>query len=339
MTEKKSSIIIIHVIATTLAISVHATSKYLGDFTTNTFDWNYANLINSFSRCSVPIFIMLSGAAILGKEQKMSDFYKNDLMALVYPFLFWTVMYLGYDLFKLPNLGELSTNEILKFSVDKILHGASPHLWYMYMIIGVYVAVPFIRLFIKQLSIKQIEFFLLFWLISMILTNPKFYGFVPKFDLTFFSGYAGYLVLGYYIRIKEFKFSAFTALGIFVAMGIFTTLMTYYLSHDENKFDNTFYSYLVPNTPIASGALFLWSKKTFENTPNANIPKWIRTIEQYCFGIFLVHIFPLDFVRPLVFKYFNTLITIPLTTILTMALGFVVIYLLRKIPYGNKVSG
>jgi len=69
MTEKLSYISVLRIIATIAVIAIHASSGYLNSTDIAGFDWKYANLINSFTRFSVPIFVMLSGALLLTKEE------------------------------------------------------------------------------------------------------------------------------------------------------------------------------------------------------------------------------------------------------------------------------
>src|SRR5690606_41105753 len=101
----------------------------------------------------------------------------------------------------------LSSEKIIAIAQDKVLHASKAHLWYLYMIIGLYLAIPYLRKIFNQASTREIEIFIILWFISMIVMNKFYYPVVPKFDLTFFSGYLGYLVLGYYLSIKSFNWN------------------------------------------------------------------------------------------------------------------------------------
>jgi len=92
MPHKLSYISILRIIATIAVIAIHASSGYLNGSDIAGFDWKYANLINSFTRFSVPVFVMLSGALLLTKEENTSEFYKKRLLKLCYPFIFWTII-------------------------------------------------------------------------------------------------------------------------------------------------------------------------------------------------------------------------------------------------------
>lgn len=337
MADKNSYIIYLRVIATVFVVLIHASTGFLNHIDTNAFDWNYANWINAATRCSVPIFVAISGSLLLQKDENTLKFYKKRIPKLIYPFLFWTFVYLIYYFYRYTNFESLSLERILTITQDKILHGANAHLWYLYMIIGVYLTIPFLRKIITQSSIKEIELFLLFWLLAMFVSNKGLYTVMPKFDLTFFSGYVGYLVLGYYLTVKSFnKKRIIYILGYFLII-IIIGWGTYLLNQDGKKLNTFLYNYLFPTTALATTFLFLWIKAWKKD--NNNTPKWIAIIDRYSFGIYLSHIIPLNFLHPLLSKYMGTAWGIPLATISTIIASVGITYLLRKIPFGRYVSG
>ncbi|MBC8884459.1 hypothetical protein H9X57_17015 [Flavobacterium piscinae] len=132
---------------------------------------------------------------------------------------------------------------------------------------------------------KKRPIFLICWFI-VVLINPLieiFTGLTPTIDLINFSGFFGYLVLGYYLEkyvvMTKFLFfiSAITSFSIF---GIF------YLSlNNDNPY--IFYDYLHPLIIIISAATFLFLKGLFMRI-NSN--KFLFLIQTNSFGIYLLHI-------------------------------------------------
>ena len=339
MAEKNVHIVYLRVIATVFVVLIHASTGYLYRIDTNAFDWNYANWINAATRCSVPIFVIISGVLLIPKEETTWEFYKKRIPKLIYPFIFWTIIYLVYYFYRYTNFKLLSIDKILSISQDKILHGANAHLWYLYMIIGLYLAIPFIRKILIQSSKREIELFLLFWLISMCITSKSLYSVMPKFDLVFFSGYVGYLVLGYYIRISTFSFKKnkiIFALG-YILMVVIAAVGTNLLNQNATKLNTFFYNYVFITTAFAAGFLYLWVKEACKRSES--IPKWVLSIDKYSFGIYLIHILPLNYFHPLISKYLTTVWVIPLATICTIIASIVITFLLRKLPYGKYISG
>ena len=217
---------------------------------------------------------------------------------------------------------------------DKFLHGANAHLWYLYMIIGLYTAIPFLRKMVAQCSTRELEIFLVLWFISMFVLNKNYN--LPKFDLTFFSGYVGYLVLGYYLTIKQINWNKWSLLVLygFAVAGI--AIGTHYYSEKIRKWDTQFIGYVTPTVAWTAVLLFVSVQSFSKNT--TKIPSWVALIERYSFGIYLVHILPLNYVHPIISSYVSTLWVIPLATLATLVLSILIIFLLHRLPYGKYVG-
>lgn len=337
MAEKNIYISYLRVIATVYVVLIHASTGFLVHFDATSFNWNYANWINAATRCAVPIFVTITGALLLPKEETTGAFYKKRFPKLFYPFAFWTLIYIVYYFYRYTNFSVLSMTQIMSIAKDRILHGANAHLWYLYMIIGLYCSIPFLRKIIKSASNREIEIFLMFWFLSMFVQYKIFRNYVPSIDLTFFSGYVGYLVLGYYLSIKSFsmaKIVPYLAYGLLV---VFTAYITWYMSKSSNKFDPTFYNYTFFNTALATAFLFIALKITFSNTQK--MPQWATTIDSYSFSIYLIHILPLNYIHPWISKHLDTALVIPVATVLAIGASIIIAYLLRQLPGGKYVSG
>ncbi|MFM7399361.1 MAG: acyltransferase, partial [Bacteroidota bacterium] len=62
----------------------------------NSFWWWIGNFWNSLSRPGVPLFVMLSGFLLLGKDYPLPDFLSRRFSRVVIPALFWMVIYSVY---------------------------------------------------------------------------------------------------------------------------------------------------------------------------------------------------------------------------------------------------
>ena len=60
-------------------------------------DWLTADVYNALVRFSVPVFVMITGALNLATDYKPADFLKKRLVRIVIPFLFWSLVYVGYS--------------------------------------------------------------------------------------------------------------------------------------------------------------------------------------------------------------------------------------------------
>ena len=331
---RTSYISVLRIVAILLVILIHSSSGYLNSNEFQSFDWKYANWLNSFSRFAVPLFVIISGALLLQKDESTGEFYRKRLLKIVPPFLFWSIVYLVYYFIRYIDFDYIGFPQVINIVLIRLKSGTNAHLWYLYMILGLYLAVPFIRKIVGNCSKKEIEIFLGLWFASLFFMNKWFNSYLPNFDLTFFSGYMGYLVLGHYLRNYPIQMGKLPSSTFFLICCLTTTAGTYYLSVSRGEFDPTLYNYLSPNIALSAGFLFVFVQRL--KLPE-NLHVFWEFIDRNSFGIYLCHILLLNYIHPLL--PLSTLWKIPAATVSTLLASALLTYLLRKIPYGKYVSG
>ena len=120
-------------------ILIHTASQNWHEFAPDTVTWNTLNLFDSAARFAVPLFCMISGALFLDPEKRDSR-SRNCILCIlsrmVTAFLFWSLF--CADIRKCRITGQWNSFVYSFFT-------GSYHLWFLYMIIGFYVSVPFLR--------------------------------------------------------------------------------------------------------------------------------------------------------------------------------------------------
>ncbi len=111
-------------------------------------------LLHHFARFSVPCFFMLSGAFVLADERNADYkyFYKKSFKNIGITSVIFCVLYVIYSIAKLMAgvfiLKMHGTDHVLPglISVFKNIVAGSPyyHLWYLFTLLGLYLAVPFV---------------------------------------------------------------------------------------------------------------------------------------------------------------------------------------------------
>ena len=310
--------------------------------------WWIGNIADSAVRFAVPLFLMLSGATLLGKKYKLSNYYKRRFSRVLIPFLFWLVIYWVYRWAMLsPKLQPHDFVSIQKWAVQLFLkEGVSKHFWYIYMILSLYIFVPFIGNGLQKLNLSVVSNLLLFWVILTFACKSiplNMYGWSGDYG-TKLLGYllhSGYLLLGYYLiklPVYEGKIRILAAVIFFITVAISATF-TYIFSQKVQRLDLSIYSYLSINTIIQSIAIFVWIKDT--SVKNKVLASVYSTISNYSYGIYLVHIIVIGilFRNGIYCKSAHPLISLPILTLLVTFFSFGIIYVLRKIPYGKYISG
>lgn len=132
-------------IATVAVILLHASAPLVPREGFN-FDWWTGNLIQSLVRFCVPIFFMLTGLLLFDKEYELFSFLKKRFSRIIYPFLFWSFFYILFDIgLKIRHGEQLDLLSALKFMINQYKGGSYYHLWFIYVMIGLYLITPVIR--------------------------------------------------------------------------------------------------------------------------------------------------------------------------------------------------
>ena len=109
----------------------------------------------SWCRTSVPLFFLMSGYLLLPVKMSLGDFFHRRFSRILYPFLFWCVVYaVGYAVIKGSSLTQFLTN-IMMIPVD---YGTRiGHLWYVYTLSGLYLLAPIISPWLENVSKKVLQ--------------------------------------------------------------------------------------------------------------------------------------------------------------------------------------
>lgn len=339
--EKKEWINYLRVIATVSVIFLHVSAEIPTLYKKIPDDiWWIGNFFDSAVRFCVPLFLMISGALLLGKKINTTDFLKKRIWRVLLPFLFWSLIYIALNVvFKLYTGEKIN---VLEYVFNQLHYGSANHLWFVYMILGVYLFVPIINSWIVNSETNDLLYYLLIWVLTLIIALPfkTVLGF--NIDLYYFSGYLGYLILGYYLSKYDFNQFRFINISIFILfiIGFLITFFgTYLLTKEISVFNGSFYEYLTPNVLFMSIAVFVFGKNLI--IKNVLLLKIIYLINKYSYGIFLIHILILILLRKINI-YWNLLhpcFSIPLIVMICLPISLIIIYLINKLPYGKYISG
>jgi surface polysaccharide O-acyltransferase-like enzyme len=164
-----------------------------------TADWWLGCWLFYTAHAAIPIFVMISGALLLGNERQESAgrFYKRRMYRVGIPMVVWTTFYLVVRQFI---DGEHLT---VASTVRLILQGdAYYHLWFLYMIVGLYLVTPVLRTFVRYASPKERLFVIV---AILLLANAYFQADAILWNnrrsiFTMFVPFIAYYLCGYEIR-------------------------------------------------------------------------------------------------------------------------------------------
>jgi surface polysaccharide O-acyltransferase-like enzyme len=258
-TSKAVNVDTIRVIAIVGVILIHASS----DLTTNfmrfgLLRWWMVDIYQSFGLMGVPLFLMLSGALLLNISKKDEDlvyFFKKRFTRIGLPFIFWSIIYFIW-MFWVENRPFT-----LSFVVSGVLEGPHFVLWYLYMLVGLYLVTPVLRVMVAHFSGRLFKYFLCVWFIGttipaivVLLSSGQYHLSVNLFTIPF---HVGYFVAGAYlvnVSVRRWVLGVLTFLG-FTLTVIATAIMAMF--QIENGDISLFQLYYSPFVIFASFSFFV----------------------------------------------------------------------------------
>lgn len=208
------------IIACFMVMVVHSTEPfYLGGegglILTGT-DAFWASFFDSFVRACVPLFVVISCYLQFPVHYSTAEFFRRRAVRILIPFAVWTTVYALVWGEPVQNFKDLIFN----------FNYAAGHLWYIYMLLGVYLLMPLLSGWAEKVGKRELQFYLGVWLFTTLIPLIRdWMGGVPAVIygpsglprqalwplwgeaswnayglFYYFSGFIGYLMLGLYFR-------------------------------------------------------------------------------------------------------------------------------------------
>lgn len=162
---------IIRVIAILFVVCIHsmeAIDKYAYQ-NPDSIESVIANLLNSAIHTGVPLFVMLSGALLLDKDESIRTFFCKRVKRVLLPFIVWSVIvyFLDFIMSNEENIVLFLKNLFIRI----ITNGVHGIYWYIYMLLGLYLFTPFLRVFFKYCGEKNSLYFVLLLLVTYLISD------------------------------------------------------------------------------------------------------------------------------------------------------------------------
>lgn len=301
--------------------------------------WIVNNSYNGLSKWAVPLFIMVSGALFLSRDIPLKKLFTKYILKMLILLFVWGMFYWCFA-------ARAISPDVLTDSLKKVLSGkVYSHLWYLFVLIGLYLITPIIRGFVRN-SEKSVVFYSVALLFAIQVVLPYLTAKVPSlgslikaFRISPLSEYLLYYLAGYYIsnfEIKKWKRIALysVAFPVMILIVIISDVMSF-----RQGSPYTLYGYFSIGTSLTAFALFLLLKQTENFLSRAKVRNIISFISQLTFGIYLLH-----FVIIKIFiqiginsNMINPIIGAPIASILVFITSGIIVYILTKIPVFRKL--
>ncbi len=331
----------LRVFATLAVIILHvsASNWYITDV--NGIQWQTFNFYDGIVRWGVPIFVMISGAIFLNRNIPLKKIYFKYIFRLLISFIVWSTIYALF-------INDSTSNRFLA-----VLEG-NYHMWFIFMIIGIYMCIPFIKLIIQNNN--RIKYYLLLsfifaFVIPEIVTLTNDFGNeslinvikiinnnVNNMNMNIVLGYVGYFILGYYLNKITLNKKQRIIIYILGLLGfVFTIGMNSLVSLRTQMHCANYYGNFTVNVLFESIAVYTWFKYSIFNKKRIN--ELVKRLSKYSFGVYLIHVLviqQLNIRLGLNTLSFNPIISVIIIGVIVIIISFGLSGILNHIPILKK---
>lgn len=291
----------------------------------------------TISKLCTPTFLMISGALLIQKDYSNLTQHKKRVKRLFSSFMLWSTLYLIFYTFLNIYRGEHYTlNSYTFFLKESVLHGTAYHLWFMYLIIGIYLFMPLLSILCKKISRNQLIIFFVIWGITLITNLFVEFNSIGDF-VSSTIGYLGYLFVGNLINKNKLneKIRIRYASIIFL-IGVVSTLYLAYHQFSETHAVSakTFHRLNINIAFVAIGFFMMIKSFMYKH-------EFIKSISKHSLGIYYIHLFLIMIMNKIwmINDSDFMLIKLALFSTITLLICYVLIKYIEQIISKSKLFG
>ena len=284
---------------------------------------------------AVPAFVLISGAIFLSPHKHI-DYYilfNKYVKRIVFALLIFGLPMTFAETFL--NTNNLSLGSTIFTGITNWIYGHSwAHMWYLYMLIGLYLITPIIKPFLNQAKNKEVHIALIvMFIISSIIPTLINYNIPITSFLVISTPFIFIYMLGYYLQWRvDYKQKSRNIIFSVTTLLICTiSIIIRILS------EISIHGYSDPACILMGASMFVLFKQLEIKSLIA------EKLSIYCFGVYLIHtvfinaLYKILHITPLnILGNTSPAITIPLFFMIFSIISFISVFILIKIPFFKK---
>jgi len=344
---------LVRFIGTYAVVQLHIATPWLWrESDTGTAIWITCLLFDTIGRAGVPIFLMISGALLLSHEEPYGKFFKKRLTRVFVPLLFWTVIYEIRLLLDQHYMhGGITSDDWWTFLKNPLAGPVYDHLWFLYMIIGMYLVTPLLRRIVPLLNRTDQWYLLALWIFSDIALPIlyHYFDFSLGFNIPIVTPYLGFYMMGYFLMHHQFTPKQIRLAWVALIVSyLYNVGITWYDSTEHGSMQVFWLSHHRPGVFIMAGSAFIllehYAMRAFANFSEKKF-KTLAWLGSSTFGIYLLH--------PLIIELFEGIfmgvigiyppamhivpfIAIPVASVIVTGITLGIVTLMQRTPLLNK---
>lgn len=348
---------LIRVLATYCVVQLHVATPWLWretDFNSSVFITSL--FFDAFGRIGVPLFLMISGALLLTHEESYKSFFKKRFGRVFIPLIFWSIVYeirIGAE-FAINNPGS-TFSDIWLILKDPFAGPVYEHLWFLYMITGMYLITPLLRKLVKYLDRFDQGYLLLLWVFfnCVLPLIYRYSSFRLGIWMPLLTPYLAYYLMGYFLMKNDFGRKNIPLVWmIFILSYASSVFLTWFDSQEHGNVEIFFLSHhSVTIFAQCTTAFILLNHYGIRLSEKHSEKQYhiFKFLGRMTFGIYLVHPLLIELFEGGLIAGFilmgtmiggldvNPVIGIPVTAIVVTALSMLIIGIMLKTPFLKKL--
>ena len=328
----------VRIIAIFTVILLHVSTGVTWQSEAGSALWAYTTSMDVLVRCCVPLFVMISGALLLDptKSESLLDFYKKRFSKILIPVLFWSLLYIVWGYFR----EDIQEEFTLSYVIRRLASGKPYyHLWFMYMLMGLYFFTPVFRAIVAHLKKGELIFFvvLVFAIETIQAMYEAWYVGESNLFLTWFLTYVPFYFMGYIVRHYDLPFSTRqVGLGVLCLAALSAGLACFIAIAVPDGTVGYFYKNLsATNILFSVGLMYLLRRMDFPMLGE----KVTKPLAGLTFGIYFLHMIPLAYLHDLsgFWAMISPYAYSPLFSLIAMIITAALVWVISHIPYVRRL--
>ena len=299
---------------------------------------------------AVPCFIMSTGALLLDENREigLKKLFSKLILRMVLALVIFTFLFRCFDALLIDK--SFALGEVLRFTGKSLLYNYSwEHMWYLYLMIALYLMLPAYKAAAKAMDNRTMRYIiaLMFVMLSilpavytLLLAEENGQSAELRIVIYISKVFPLFLFAGYAIEKDKLKVPLFISVpAVLVSAAVMPMLANYCVKERNMALYSIINEYHFPVTVIGAAALFALFR-SFDGIDLKLADKVFAQIEKCSFGIYLLHMVLLKLIFSVwEFDPFGHggLIMVFLISLAVFTVTFMIVRLLRFIPFVNKV--
>jgi surface polysaccharide O-acyltransferase-like enzyme len=278
-------------------------------------------------------WIFINKCQIISKHKFI--FQKKSKKILI-PLVFWSVFFIGFDKY-------ITDFFSIKDTIGRLFIGVPYyHLWYLFLIVGIYIVTPSISLVHANFSKKDRIIIIICIFIAGAINSmwSQYFGLSNQFFVFKFLPYLGYFMVGKEIFTSKLPYNKYTYLVVWFFSSVLIAIITGLLRYLDFKVITYFYDYLNPLVIVQSISFYVFMKKFMSyNHLSEQFKRALTGLSILTLGIYIIHPIFIELGIKIMenikgeISFINCLIF----TVVVFLLSGIATFVFTKIPYLRKL--